>query len=178
MDEHASELERLYAEAGPDVWRYLRRRTADRDSAEELMQETFLAAAGNLQALRAAVSKRAWLVGIARNLTREHWRARRRSRQVEFPEREAVAKSTPPDQGVEAVRQAIGTLPDGQGEVLELRLIEDLSYAKIAEALDIPIGTVRSRIHHAIRVLRESAILARSREQRQERPVDLQRRPR
>jgi RNA polymerase sigma-70 factor (ECF subfamily) len=53
------------------------------------------------------------------------------------------------------MREAICCLPEIHREVLELRLRDDLSYEEIAQVLNIPVGTVRSRLHHAVRGLRE-----------------------
>ncbi|HVP11497.1 MAG TPA: sigma-70 family RNA polymerase sigma factor [Phycisphaerae bacterium] len=150
-------LERLYQEAGPSVWSYLRRRIADSHAAEELLQETFLAAAADPAKLAAAVSERAWLIGIARNLVREHTRhERRRLRPLDVGEAPTVEPQHE-DRRLEAMREAIARLPDGQREVLDLRLGQELSYGEIAEALQIPIGTVRSRMHNAVNALRRWA---------------------
>ncbi|NUQ48120.1 MAG: sigma-70 family RNA polymerase sigma factor, partial [Phycisphaerae bacterium] len=56
---------------------------------------------------------------------------------------------------VERMRLAIARLPDAQRESLELRLRDELSYEEIAEVTGAPVGTVRSRLHHAVRGLRE-----------------------
>ncbi len=61
------------------------------------------------------------------------------------------------DARIVAMREAIARLPDSQREVLELRLGRKMSYAEIAEALALPIGTVRSRLHNAVAALREWA---------------------
>ena len=52
----------------------------------------------------------------------------------------------------------LATLPDAQREVLVLRFVDGLALEEIAQALDIPLGTVKTRIHHAIRKLREDPI--------------------
>jgi RNA polymerase sigma-70 factor (ECF subfamily) len=58
------------------------------------------------------------------------------------------------DPRLDGMRAAIARLPETHREVLEMRLADELSYAQIAEAMDLPIGTVRSRIHHAVLRLR------------------------
>jgi RNA polymerase sigma-70 factor (ECF subfamily) len=55
---------------------------------------------------------------------------------------------------VEAARETISALEPVQREILDLRFAQGLSYAEIAEALGIPIGTVRSRLHHAVAEVR------------------------
>jgi len=157
MDERAAELERLYREVGPILWGYLRRRAADRNIAEELFQETFYLAIRDFALLQNAVSERAWIIGIARNLLRRHWRRAISHRAVPLPEDHAADDRPTGDPRMDVMRQAVARLPDSQRVVLELRLAEDLSYAEIAEALAIPVGTVRSRIHNAVAVLRTRA---------------------
>lgn len=154
MNEQAAGLERLYREVGPDIWAYLRYRMRDSGLADELLQETFLIAMRDLTALEAADSQRAWLLGIARNLFREQMRKQMRRRTVELPEDVVTTTATEEDHRLDLIRSAIVELPEQQREVLELRIKDDLRYAEIAEMLDIPIGTVRSRLHHALRQLR------------------------
>lgn len=154
MDERAARLERLYREVGPGIWAYLQRRMRDPGLADELLQETFLIATRDASSLEAARSQRAWLLGIARNLFREQMRKQVRHRTVELPEDVVASAATKEDHRLDLIRSAIVELPEGQREVLELRLKDDLRYVDIAEVLDIPIGTVRSRLHHALRRLR------------------------
>lgn len=154
MDEGIAELEALYDTVGPDVFAYLRRRLEDAHDAEDLLQQTFLLAARDAAPLRAAASRRAWLIGIARNLLREHRRRRVRRRTVPIPADAAAPETGPEDPRLEEMRRAIARLPETHREVLALRLGDGLSYTEVAEVLGIPIGTVRSRIHHAVRRLR------------------------
>jgi len=148
------DLESLYRLLGPGLLAYLRRQVGRRGDAEELLQETFLIAARQEDSLAAAGSPRAWLFGVARNLFREHVRRRTRRSTTTLCEEPASPIADPVDERVDAMRSAIGRLPEAQREVIELRLSQELSYAEIAEALVIPIGTVRSRLHHAIAALR------------------------
>lgn len=154
MDERVAELERLYREVGPQLWTYLRRRVADASVAEELLQETFVIVAKDFARLKVATSERAWIIGIARNLLHRHWRLAANRHSVPLSEDPAADNRLPEDPRLDAMRRAVARLPDTQRVVLELRLAQDLSYAEIAEALAIPIGTVRSRMHHAIAALR------------------------
>lgn len=154
MSHGEATLESVYRELGAGIRAFLRRRLGEANAADELLQETFLAAARNPSALFAAASKRAWLIGIAANLVREHIRRKVRNRTaplaIEIPEYSKDAE----DARLDSMREAIARLPDINREVLELRLVEALSYAEIAESLELPIGTVRSRIHHAVLRLR------------------------
>ena len=61
-------------------------------------------------------------------------------------------------EGHEQLRKAVAALPPGQGEALLMRYAHGMSEADIAAALEIPPGTVKSRLHHAIRKLREAGL--------------------
>jgi RNA polymerase sigma-70 factor (ECF subfamily) len=61
----------------------------------------------------------------------------------------------PADPRLELMREAIGRLNAASRQVLELRLQRELSYEEMATTLGVPIGTVRSRLHHAVRQLRQ-----------------------
>ena len=63
--------------------------------------------------------------------------------------------TVPPDERLAATHEIITSLPALQREILDLRLQHDLSYAEIAEALGIPVGTVRSRLHNALEMVRK-----------------------
>ncbi len=154
MDEPVNRLRSLYAEHGPGLLRYLRRLTGRGDWAEDLLQETFVQALKGLERLEAAASPRAWLFAIARHLGIN---ARQRRRDVLPLHDEMVAgPQGRPDPRREDLREAIAALPEKQREALQLRLGDGLSYEEIAQALGVPIGTVRSRLHAAVKTLRQS----------------------
>ena len=146
------------------VDRYLRRRVG-LDVADDLVSETFTTAFRVRASYDLAHSDaRPWLLGIATNLVRHQRRAEvRRLRAYERLETEAAAGI---DEALVAARvdaaaerpriaRALARIPDGDRDALLLLAWADLTYAEIAIALDIPIGTVRSRIHRARRRLRE-----------------------
>jgi RNA polymerase sigma-70 factor, ECF subfamily len=147
------QIEQLYREHGPALLVYLRRSFGRSDAApEDLLQETFVQAIRGKDRLAAAVSPRAWLFGIARHVGLS---AVRKLRLVEtIDEQRTAAKET--DSQVAAMREAIEQLPAAMREVVQLRLREGLSYDEIAQVLEIPIGTVRSRLHSAMKLLREA----------------------
>ncbi len=148
-------LETLYRDVGPGLLGYLRRVVGDLHLAEDLLHETFLQAARRTQRLSQAASIRAWLFAIARHVALT---ARRRRRPTQALPEEVVRPGPSEDMRLEQVRAAIGDLPEALRETLELRLREELSYDEIAEVLQIPVGTVRSRLHHALRRLRAAVV--------------------
>jgi RNA polymerase sigma-70 factor (ECF subfamily) len=152
MNESVNQLEALYRETGPDLLAYFQRRPALTAAAEDLLQDTFVRAFKQLERLKSAASPRAYLFGIARHVGLDALRKRQAT--AEFDE-EAVRVEERPNPRLEVMRNAIAALPEAQREVLELKLQHELTYEEIAGVLEIPIGTVRSRLHHAVLALRE-----------------------
>jgi RNA polymerase sigma-70 factor, ECF subfamily len=144
-------MEGLYTESGPQLLAYLAQRTADAATAEDLLQETFAVALRHPERVRAASSARAYLFGIARNLAAT---ASRSNRPGEPLPPDLAQVDAPADPRLEWLREGITRLKPEFREVLELRLQQELSYEEIAEALGVPLGTVRSRLHHAVNHLR------------------------
>jgi RNA polymerase sigma-70 factor (ECF subfamily) len=130
--------------------------------AQDLAQETFL------RVLRQHASRgqrpfKPWIYAIATNLARDHFKAATTRREVRFePDCEiALVDSTPgPEDAAlreeqhDAVRCALGSLRDEYRVTLLLRFFADLSLQEIAAALDIPVGTVKSRLSVGLRYLR------------------------
>lgn len=152
MDDNDS-LERLYRDAAPALLAYFRNQPALAGAAEDLLQDTFVRALKRRDRLAAAVSHRAYLFGIARHVGLDALRRMKPGGEAaELPGTPEVQ----PDERLETMRVAISELPSLHREVLLLKLQQELSYEEIAEALDIPVGTVRSRLHHAVLRLRQA----------------------
>lgn len=154
MSESIGQLQTLYREHGPALLRYLRRMTGRSDSAEDLLQETFVQALRGWDRSGELRSPRAWLFTIARHLGLNA--VHRRRRMAPIPEDVADRPAEPDHPLRDRMRAAIERLPEKQKEALKLRLQDDLSYEEVAAVLGVPVGTVRSRLHHAIRSLRAS----------------------
>lgn len=133
--------------------------------AEELLQEVFVELwkrAGQYDAKRAAVST--WVITIARSRALDALRARQRRGggrhdQVEELFMRAPTEDRPDAQAAlsarsAAVHAALADLPDAQRDALELAYFEGLSHREIAERLGEPLGTIKSRIVAAMKVLR------------------------
>jgi len=151
---HSPFLERLFTESATDLARYFSRRHGVGDLVQDLVQETFLQLARGLRAGRQYKCARGYLFGIARHLSQAAWTERGRNVVVPFEPATEEVPAAAPDERIAAARETIAALPSLQREILELRFSQGLSYAEIAEALEIPIGTVRSRLHHAIAEVR------------------------
>ena len=149
------QIEAMYCAHAPDLLRYLQRNFGDSISAEDLLQETFVRWMAQNGPTRNTESPRAFLFGIARHvgLTALRKSRRRRTQPIGDVAARAVVEEDPQLQQMHA---AIAKLPQQIRETLELRLREELSYEEIASVLEIPLGTVRSRLHSALRMLRDA----------------------
>jgi RNA polymerase sigma factor (sigma-70 family) len=135
---------------------YARRRLG-RTLADEIASETFMRAFDRRGSFdRSRTDARPWLFGIAANLMRRHWRTERRRLN-------ALERLEPPGSSIAAPERAdlvdaLDSLPAREREALLLFALADLSYDEIAEALDVPVGTVRSRLARARNRLRARLI--------------------
>jgi len=136
-------------------------------AAEDLTQDTFLAAAESMQRFEARSSLYTWLYGIMLNKFRgwlRHKSRKRLSLEAMVEDDESLTSSgllaaeTPQPVDVAAnreyasiVREILDELPEHHRGVLMLRFMEELSYEEIAQTLDCSIGTVKSRIHYGLR---------------------------
>lgn len=132
----------------------------DGDLADELTQAAYARAIPRLGTLREEERLEAWMCTILSNLFRDHLRARK-------PQAGEEALAALPDSGLEPdgdveahqlvlkVRAAIAALPQDQRMVVTLVDLMELSYAEVAKTLEIPAGTVMSRLNRARGRLRE-----------------------
>lgn len=147
-------LERLFAESAGDLTRYFARRHGGEEGVQDLVQETFLQMARGLREGKSPKCARGYLFGIARHLSQAVWSRRAGVKVVPFDAAATEVAAPIRDDRVDAARETIQALEPVLREILELRFVQDLSYAEIAEALGIPVGTVRSRLHHAVAEVR------------------------
>ncbi len=145
-------LERLFMESAGDLARYFARRHGGDEGVQDLVQETFLEMARGLRDGKSPKCARGYLFGIARHLSQAAWSKRAQVIPLNTETHDVAAPAQ--DERVEAARETISTMEPLQREILDLRFAQGLSYAEIAEALGIPVGTVRSRLHHAVAEVR------------------------
>ena len=148
-------FETIFREAEPDIYRWLLRMVRDPAIAEDLVIETFWRVYRSRATFDWTQSFQAWARRIATNVARDH--LRRRPREMALPQ----SLSTPPqpDPAVSQdiarkVQQAIAALPPRHRIVVVLALVDEVPYSEIADALGLPVGTVKSRVFHAVRRLR------------------------
>jgi RNA polymerase sigma-70 factor (ECF subfamily) len=151
----------LFDHFAPRVKSYMLRLGADGPLAEELAQETLLTVWRRAAAFdRAKAAPSTWIFTIARNLRIDAARRDRRISAVDDPADAPDAEPTP-DAALAAaqsgglVRAALGKLPPEQAEVVRLSFFSDKPHSEIAEELELPLGTVKSRLRLAMARLRE-----------------------
>lgn len=128
-----------------DIWRYCWSLTGDRDLADDATQETFARATTAIAHYRGDAPVRMWLVVLARRSLGATIEATRRAPVPAEPETVAV-----PDQSLPVeVAALVEALPTDQRQAFVLTQVLGFDYATAAEILDVPIGTVRSRIFRA-----------------------------
>ena len=153
-----------------DLLRFLVRLTGDRQTAEDVFQETFLQVHISADTFDATRRFKPWLFTIAANKARDMLRKKLRRQEVDLsaPVNRDPAEGgqtfidlmevsiPPPDEGLQSqerdqlVQKAVDRMPQSLKEILLLAYFQRLSYAQIAEELDIPLGTVKSRLHSAV----------------------------
>ena len=139
----------------PSLRRLARALTHDRDTADDLVQDT-LARALTHENLWRGGSLKAWAVTILLNQHRNRQRALSRRGRTDPLDEARIAGGLPASTDVElkAIERGLALLPDEQREVLLLVALEGLTYKEAADALGIPIGTVMSRLSRARASLR------------------------
>jgi RNA polymerase sigma-70 factor, ECF subfamily len=143
----------------PNLFRIALWLTRDHTTAEDLLQETLTEALSSFHRFAPGTNCRAWLVSILYHRhSKKKWEARRLHLVSDADERiaETIPFEPPTPQNVtdEEVLSALKSLPRAFQEVVVLADIEELSYKEIAAAIQIPLGTVMSRISRGRKLLR------------------------
>lgn len=139
----------------------------DRQRAEDIAQETLLEAWRSIDRFDGRCRFSSWLFGILRHRylkAMRHLSRRGHSDQPIFCEAELPPSLADPGRDSQhaedaaRVRRAVAALPEEHRQVIELRFFADASLEDIAAALDIPLGTVKSRLHNGLEKLRQQRI--------------------
>lgn len=144
-------FEDLLREVDPALQRFVRFQIANRQDAEDVLQETRLAAFRAFGSLRDQQNFRAWIVGIARRKCADHYRGRKPEVPLDELPEGVLTQSLHGLVYTSPVRETLDDLSDRDREILRLFFFEDLPQEKIAALLGVPVGTVKSRLHTAKR---------------------------
>ncbi|MBX3027221.1 sigma-70 family RNA polymerase sigma factor [bacterium] len=147
-------FEALYRRHRDWVVALAERCTGNRDDALDVLQETFAHLFRRFPDFELTAQLRTFLYPVVRHLALDRVRRRRPAVDVEAL---ADALPAPPPSAGGDLGRLLAALPAGQREVLLLRYADDLSLAQIGDALGIPVGTVKSRLHAALAALKARA---------------------
>ncbi|MHC4284787.1 MAG: RNA polymerase sigma factor [Planctomycetota bacterium] len=153
------EFDQIWTQTAGKVRAYMFCACGSWTDADDMMQNCYLRALRGWEKFDRRGSRQAWLFGIARR-TRADWyrKKRRKSAAVSvanLDDFESASHERSDADRTEAVWAAVKGLGAEQSHVLHLRFAAGLSYAEIAGALNIPVGTVRSRLYRGLKTIRE-----------------------
>ncbi len=163
VEEDHRAFQEIFAKYGPRVKGYLIKHGADNASAEELVQETMLTVwrkAALFDSNRGSVDS--WVYTIARNLRIDRLRKEKVWQELPEEHNEKASDEIPVDEAIsqnqiiEKIRSVLRELPDEQKEILELSYLKGLSQSEISARLELPLGTVKSRMRLAYKKIRLS----------------------
>jgi RNA polymerase sigma-70 factor (ECF subfamily) len=155
------QLEEKLAENRARLWRLAYSWCHNRATADDLVQETYAKAFARHSQLRDPEALNGWLCSILANCWHDQLRRRKDMTDIDDVDESVCVDECCPEETclqneiVSNVRQAVARLPAGQREVVTLVDLEEFSYAEVAAILEIPIGTVMSRLSRARIALRE-----------------------
>lgn len=142
---------------GP-LWTYVRRLAGEDEAGREVLQDAWVRILRGFPRLRDGSRLRPWLFGIARRALMDRLRVRYAApTEVEETEVRETAVEPPSrdrEEDLRALERGLGRLPLAEREVLTLFYLEELSLAEVAETLQLPVGTVKSRLFRARQALR------------------------
>jgi RNA polymerase sigma-70 factor (ECF subfamily) len=151
-------VQRLVDENYAALFRYAYRLSGSSADAEDLTQEAFCKAQSNLTQLREPDRAKAWLFSILRNAYLHRLRADRQQRCISLDGLGDLAEPIPgplPPVDPEQLQHALNELPEVFRTPVILYYFDDFSYRDIAEQMDLPLGTVMSRLARAKAYLRD-----------------------
>ena len=161
-------LEELIGSWQPRLWRHARRLTGRRDAAWDVLQETLLAIVRNLHRLDDPALFRTWAYRIATNKCADWTRKQQRDRKLaetvanngdprslRIQEQRDFESANEPNGDVKRLHDAMRELSGDRQTILVMHYLDGMGIAEIAVALDVPAGTVKSRLYHARQQLKE-----------------------
>ena len=150
------QVAQLVAEHHQAAYRYAYRLTGSVQDAEDLTQQVFMVAQGKIGQLRNVDNARAWLFAVLRNCFLKDRQRRRPALAADLALNMDSVPSAPAKEGVDRDRlqDALDRLPEASRLVLVMFYFEQCSYREIAQRLEMPIGTVMSRLARAKDYLR------------------------
>ena len=141
------------------LWSFVRRLAVEDDAAREILQDVWVRVIRGIPQLRDGSRLRAWLFGIARRTLMDRLRqqyARSPTVDVDVDEIAADTSAAEDAGDLQELERALAEVPVVEREVLTLFYLHELSLNEVAEALNVPVGTIKSRLFRAKRLLRQT----------------------
>lgn len=155
-----SAFDRLYDRFERPLFGFICAQLGDAAEAEDVLHDAFMAVLRERHRATRVRSFRGWLFAVAKNLCSNRVRSRARAGRaleaelaIEAPSRDQAAELEEKRRS-QKLEHAVGRLPRALAELYRLRAT-GMSYAEIAEVLELPLGTVKSRMHEMVQRLRE-----------------------
>ncbi len=155
LEGRADAFRALVARFEEPLWRHAFRLTGREDVAWDVLQDAWIAIANGIQALTEPSRFRGWAYTIVTRRAVDRMRRERpASEWDETAEAVAVNEADEPSDAVELLRRALRRVSGERKALLSLRYVDGFEVAEIARILELPEGTVKSRLHHAREELR------------------------
>ena len=156
----AAAFDALYYRYRDRVLRLAYRFTANHADAQDVLQETFAYLCKKFPGFRLTASMTTFLYPVVRNVSLEIHRKKRKTATTAasaelLDDLPGFAAAPPEDQTRADLAAAMANLSPEHRQAVLLRFVDDLSMDEIAAATGVPVGTVKSRLHHAIAAMRE-----------------------
>lgn len=142
---------------GEPIWRYVRRLARSDDAANDLVQDVWIRVLRGIEGLRDGSRLRAWLFGIARRTLMDRLREEYATPGLDdLDDEDLPAPEAQPDLDTDSadVEAGLARLPVVEREILTLFYLRELSLAEVADVIGVPVGTVKSRLFRARKLLR------------------------
>ena len=158
-----AQFNRLVTDHGATMYRIAYRMVGDRHEAEDVVQEAFRSAWKSRKLFRPGGSERAWLASILRRRAADHWRRPRppttltTDKSIEVP---YAGEDPLRNELSDEMQRALEQLPSELRETLLLVVVAELTHQEAADVLEVPLGTVLSRVSRARKRLREYLVAA------------------
>ncbi|MHC4187876.1 MAG: RNA polymerase sigma factor [Planctomycetota bacterium] len=155
-DKLKKDFEKIWLQTSNRIRAYMFCSCGNWTEADDLLQDCYLRAFQRWGQFNGTGSRQAWIFAIARNICIDHFRGLRKQTTVvnnEIFTEPGITEDR--NEKMESIWNIINSTADEYQEVIYLRFAADLDYKEIAESLKIPIGTVRSRLHRGLKVVKE-----------------------
>jgi RNA polymerase sigma-70 factor (ECF subfamily) len=139
------------------LWRHALHLTGGPDAASDVIQEVWMAVVRGIRGLDDPANFRSWAYRLVIHKGADWVRRQQRQRVLTAAASEDVEDAdSPPGDRIERLRRALARLPDDCRAILSLRYLQEAQVGEIARILEVPEGTVKSRLHHARNQLRKA----------------------